>query len=105
MSDSSADLDGLARFLAEECPECGTPGSQRHLAVVSGCQACAEADPRPVSVPLRNEHAGVLVYDMTLPKWSPPDFYWTPFRNIFRSPKCYQLASGARVHVKPDCRC
>lgn len=39
-----------------------------------------------------------------------PDLVWlsmlpiTPLRRG-RSPKCYTLASGAPVHVRPDCRC
>jgi hypothetical protein len=31
---------------------------------------------------------------------------WTPFRDrIPRATRCYRLASGAMVHVKPECRC
>lgn len=91
----------------ETCPECGTPGPLRHLGGVNGCRVCAESDPRPVNVPLRNRDAGVLVYDMVLPKWPEiPEDYWTPFRDrIPRASKCYQMASGAMVHVKPECRC
>ena len=103
----SGALDELARFLAEDCPECKTPGPQRHLSAVGGCATCAAADPRPVNVPVRNAHAGVVVYDMVLPKWpDPPADWWTPFRGrIPRATKCYRMASGAMVHVKPDCRC
>lgn len=95
----------LSRFLSEDCPECGTPGYQRHLSAVGGCATCAAADPRPVNVPLRNPHAGVIAYDMVLPKW-PRGELWTPFRDrIPRAAKCYRMAGGAMVHVKPDCRC
>jgi hypothetical protein len=60
----------------------------------------------PVAVPLRNRDAGILVYDMVLPKWPEPAEYWTPFRNrIPRATKCYRLAGGSMVHVKPGCRC
>jgi len=60
----------------------------------------------PVAIPLRNEHSGVLVYDMVLPKWPEAAEYWTPFRDrIPRAAKCYPLPSGNMVHVKPDCRC
>ena len=45
--------DNLTRFLAEDCAECGTPGHQRHLSAVGGCETCAAADPRPVYVPVR----------------------------------------------------
>jgi hypothetical protein len=49
--------------------------------------------------------AGVLVYDMVLPPW-PRGALWTPLRDILpRASKCYGLASGAMVHVKPGCRC
>ncbi|MDE3075595.1 MAG: hypothetical protein KGJ86_09205 [Chloroflexota bacterium] len=51
--------------------------------------------------------AGILLYDLALPE--PPDptgYYWTPFRGFTpRTTRCYELASGARVHVKPGCRC
>jgi hypothetical protein len=58
----------------------------------------------PVHVPLRND--GVLLYDMVLPTWPDDVAWWTPLRNrIPRASKCYRLASGAMVHVKPDCRC
>jgi hypothetical protein len=33
-------------------------------------------------VPLRNEHAGIEVFDMVLPKWPEPAEYWTPFRTF-----------------------
>jgi len=97
----------LSRFLSENCGECGTPGYQRHLSVVSGCATCVAANPWPVNVPLRNRDAGVLVYDMVLPKWPGPSAeHWTPFRDrIPRVAKCYRLASGSMAHVKPDCRC
>lgn len=101
----STDHARLGRFLSEDCAECGTPGYQRHLSAVGGCGMCAAEDPRPVHVPLRNAHAGVLTYDMVLPKW-PRGETWTPFRDrLPRASKCYALASGATVHVKPDCRC
>jgi hypothetical protein len=57
----------------------------------------------PVHVPLRN--TGVLVYDMVLPKWPDGAESWTPLRDILRRSGCYRLASGAKVHVKPGCRC
>jgi hypothetical protein len=48
---------------------------------------------------------GVLAYDMVLPAWPRGDL-WTPFRNRMpRAGRCYRLASGSMVHVKPDCRC
>ena len=105
----------LDRFLSEDCAECGTPGYQRHLSAVGGCGTCAAEDPRPVHVPVR----GVYTYDG--PLGFPPDTVvvyggtpfpetvtppWVPFRDrIPRAAKCYPLASGAMVHVKPDCRC
>lgn len=59
----------------------------------------------PVAVPLRNAHAGVLVYDMTLPEPYRGEM-WTPFRDRMpRAAKCYRLASGSMVHVRPGCRC
>ena len=102
----SSDHAALSRFLSEDCGECGTPGYQRHLSAVGGCTACAAEDPRPVYVPLRNAHAGVLVYDMVLPKWpGPPSDWRAPFRDrIPRAAKCYRIGAGM-VHVKPDCRC
>lgn len=30
---------------------------------------------------------------------------WHPYIDRLRSPKCYRLASGSMVHVKPGCRC
>lgn len=57
----------------------------------------------PVAIPLRND--GVLVYDAVLPEWPEPP-PWTPFRDrIPRAAKCYRLAGGSMVHVKPGCRC
>jgi len=49
----------------------------------------------------------VLTYDMVLPPWRPYDVHpWTPMRNVIQQrSKCYTLPSGARVHVKPGCRC
>ena len=49
----------------------------------------------------------VRTYDMVLPAWRPYDVHpWTPMRNVIpRASKCYSLPSGARVHVKPGCRC
>jgi hypothetical protein len=105
MSGNRGSLDDLEAFLAEECPECGTPGPRRHLSAVGGCGTCADNDPRPVFTPLRNKDAGVAVYDMVLPKWpdAPP---WAPFRDrIPRGSKCYQTPSGQQVHVQPECRC
>ena len=99
--DCEPDLD---RFLTEDCPECGMPGPHRHLSAVGGCGTCAANDPRPVYTPMRNK--GIRVYDMVLPKWPTNEVPWTPFRN--RMPRvscCYRLASGAKVHVKPGCRC
>ena len=43
--------------------------------------------------------------------WTCPACGWvwigqTPLRNLIpRARSCYRLASGAMVHVKPDCRC
>lgn len=51
----STDHARLSRFLSEDCPECGTPGYQRHLSAVGGCATCAAEDPRPVYIPVRNE--------------------------------------------------
>jgi len=111
----SSNPGGLSRFLSEDCAECGTPGYQRHLSAVGGCATCAAEDPRPVNVPA----SGVYTYDG--PLGFPPDTVvvyggvpfpeavaprWTPFRDrIPRAAKCYRLAGGAMVHVKPDCRC
>jgi hypothetical protein len=103
---SRSPLGAMALFLAETCPECGTPGPQRHLSMVGGCATCAADDPRPLNVPLRNRDAGVLVYDMVLPERPGPAEYWTPFRDRMpRASGCYRLASGSMVHVKPGCRC
>jgi hypothetical protein len=72
--------EALSRFLAETCPECGTPGPVRHLSVVAGCETCTANDPRPVIM---------LPRELQTP----------------RSEKCYRMTSGAMVHVKPGCRC
>jgi ribosomal protein L37AE/L43A len=53
-----SDEDRLERYLAETCPECRTPGPQRHLSAVGGCRTCAENDPRPVYTPQRLEPTG-----------------------------------------------
>ena len=47
----------------------------------------------------------VVVYGaVPFPEW--PAFTWVPFPDrIPRAVKCYRLAGGAMVHVKPDCRC
>jgi hypothetical protein len=74
------DEKALAAFLAETCPECGTPGPQRHLAVVGGCGTCTQNDPRPVIM---------LPRDLQTPP----------------AGKCYRTAGGSMVHVKPECRC
>jgi hypothetical protein len=113
----SGETDALARFPSEDCGECGTPGPQRHLSAVGGCETCAAADPRPVNVPVR----GVLPYDLPLPSPGPGrGTEWWAWRSAGGNlvaeagrkvpwppiaPKCYRLASGAMVHVKPDCRC
>lgn len=60
----------------------------------------------PVNVPVRNK--GIEVFDMVLPEsYTGP--FWAPFRDGgLTSPlpaKCYRMASGAMVHVKPECRC
>ena len=52
-SDEEARTDSLDRYLAEECPECGTPGPQRHLSVVGGCRTGMENNPWPVFTPQR----------------------------------------------------
>jgi hypothetical protein len=102
--------EALAQFLAETCPKCGTPGPQRHLSAVGGCQTCADSDPRPVLIPARTqmEAAGVIAQQ--------------PMRNIVGrlgvriatdgtarpvgcSADCYRLPSGGMVHVRPGCRC
>lgn len=74
----------LKEFLAEVCPECGTPGPQRHLSAVGGCQTCCRDDPRPVHI--------YPVYRNVFPRWHSGKL-------------CYWLPSGNVVHVKPDCRC
>jgi ribosomal protein L37AE/L43A len=48
----------LSRFLSEDCPECGTPGYQRHLSAVGGCRTCMEDNPYPVYTPRRLEPKG-----------------------------------------------
>jgi RNA polymerase-binding transcription factor DksA len=53
MSSDEEDRAKLERFLAEDCPECGAPGPQRHLSVVNGCRTCAENNPWPVHTPQR----------------------------------------------------
>ena len=109
-SPPAGDPAELAAWLAETCPECGTPGPLRHFAAVNGCAVCMAEDPRPVCIPLRNVIGDVLVrgietYDMELPTW-PRGEMWATFRDRMpRVTKCYQMASGAAVHVKPGCRC
>lgn len=57
----------------------------------------------PLFSPMRGKE--IPVYDMVLPTW-PDAPFWTPLRDVMpRASKCYRLASGAMVHVKPDCRC
>jgi hypothetical protein len=107
---SSLVNDDLAAFLAGTCPECETPGPQRHLSAVGGCATCIRDDPRPVAVPVRKliglPDSAVLTYDMVLPKWPYDAVPWTPYRNrLPRAPGCYRLASGSMVHIKPGCRC
>jgi hypothetical protein len=75
----SEKADALERFLAEDCPACGTPGPVRHLSAVGGCKTCADSDPRPV-----------FIY---------------PVRSSQLSAPCYRTAGGQQVHVKPGCRC
>lgn len=58
MSGDEKDAAGLERFLAETCPECGTPGPRRHLSAVNGCRTCMEGDPRPVFTPVRAPKPG-----------------------------------------------
>lgn len=88
-----ADLVTLEMHLAEVCPECGTPGPQRHLSAVGGCGTCMASDPRPVAVPLRNPHAGVLIYDMVLPGLpDKPAEWWKPFR--VRIPRVSRWRAG-----------
>lgn len=55
---------------------------------------------------IRQGDAGAVeMYDAVLPEWPKPA-PWAPFRDrIPRASHCYRLASGAMVHVKPDCRC
>jgi hypothetical protein len=86
----------LARFLSEDCPECGTPGPQRHLSVVAGCATCAAGDPRPVYIPARNVLPVPAPFRSSLAAaYSRPG----PFG------ECYQMDSGSWVHVRPGCRC
>jgi hypothetical protein len=100
-----SDVDALGQFLAGTCPECGTPGPQRHLSAVNGCGTCVAEDPRPVVVPVRNQHAGVIAYDFAVPP-QPGGQPWTPFRdNLPRAVRCYRAGAGFTVHVKPECRC
>lgn len=100
-------MSDLDRFLAEDCPECETPGFWRHLSAVGGCETCAANDPRPVHIyPVRNKHAGIRAYDAAMVPQNAAPSPWTPFRNRMpRTSRCYRLASGSMVHVKPDCRC
>jgi hypothetical protein len=102
----STDHAALSRFLSGDCTECGTPGYQRHLSAVGGCATCATEDPRRVNIPVRNKK--IAAYDMVWPKpYDGP--YLAPFRASGLTSavpaKCYRMASGAMVHVKPDCRC
>jgi ribosomal protein L37AE/L43A len=55
---STDDDARLSRFLSEDCPECGTPGYQRHLSVVNGCATCMRDNPWPVYTPQRRRPAG-----------------------------------------------
>lgn len=57
-SDEEEGRAAEARFLGEDCPECGTPGPQRYLSVVNGCATCMEANPVPVHVLRRGEPTG-----------------------------------------------
>jgi hypothetical protein len=58
MDDEDDARDRLGRFLSGDCPECGTPGMQRHLSVVNGCPACIRDNPYPVHVLRRAEPHG-----------------------------------------------
>ena len=103
---SSDEEDRQARFFAEDCPECGTPGPERVLSTVSGCGTCMRDNPVPVHVPVRN--TAIKVYDMVLPKpYAGP--FLAPFRKggltLPPPTECYRLASGSMVHVRPGCRC
>jgi hypothetical protein len=109
-SGEGAMLGELVLFLQETCPDCGTPGPLRHLGGVNGCRTCAGNDPRPVNVPVRNVVGDVLsraVQDAAAVAFPP----FSPFLGIgpdspsSRPRACYRVASGAMVHVKPDCRC
>ena len=77
-------MTDLETFLAETCPECGTPGPYRHLSAVGGCATCCRDDPRPV-----------LIYPV----------YPGGRKRPANESACYSLASGNMVHVKPGCRC
>ena len=78
----STDHARLSRFLSGDCPECGTPGYHRHLSAVGGCGTCMADDPRPVHI-----------------------FPCSPRGVLAPGGKCYRMASGAIVHIKPGCRC
>jgi len=57
---SDRSTDDEARFLSEDCTECGTPGFQRHLSAVGGCATCMAGAPWPVYIPVRNVLMGTL---------------------------------------------
>lgn len=75
--------EGLAAFLAGDCPECGTPGPVRHLSAVGGCGTCAAGDPRPVLTPVRRRHDAVPC------TWGEPGF--SPLRNLLTRPFVREL--------------
>jgi len=78
------------------------------------CPKCEDHHRPPVCAPVIQGEGliswpdrSVMTYDVVLPEWRGPSAeYWTPFRDrLPRASKCYSLASGAMVHVKPECRC
>lgn len=94
------------------CPlGCQDDSSHAHLRTPDGEDVILWADGRwsgyDLTQPARliypaARNAGVLGYDMVLPKWPVPG--WTPMRD--RIPRvCYRMGNGSMVHVKPSCRC
>lgn len=96
----------LDRFTSSRCPDCGTPGQQRHLSAVGGCRTCREGDPRPVYRPARGASS---TGDRAPAASASMQRRLSGLRNVFalrHSGKvCYRLPSGNMVHVKPGCRC
>lgn len=50
-------------------------------------------------------HDRRLGYAAVMPPYRPDDPLWAWFDDHSSATKCYRLASGSMVHVRPGCRC